>query len=69
MVTTCRQRDALRRAAEACARGSSGCRGGGTPDCLAVEVDAALEALAELVGETVTEDILDEIFSRFCIGK
>ena len=33
-----------------------------------VEVDA-WEKLGEITGETVGEDIIDEIFSRFCVGK
>lgn len=35
----------------------------------AVELRAALDALAELTGEVVAEDVLAAIFSRFCIGK
>jgi tRNA modification GTPase len=34
-----------------------------------VELRAALDALGQIVGSTDTEDILGEIFSRFCIGK
>jgi tRNA U34 5-carboxymethylaminomethyl modifying GTPase MnmE/TrmE len=29
----------------------------------------ALELLSELTGESVTEDVINEIFSKFCIGK
>ncbi len=36
---------------------------------VAVSVRAALDALGEIVGAVYTEDILDRIFSRFCIGK
>lgn len=36
---------------------------------VALAVRAALEALGEIVGAVYTEDILDRIFSRFCIGK
>ena len=28
-----------------------------------------LENLGEITGETVTDDIIDEIFSKFCLGK
>ncbi len=39
------------------------------PEIIAEEVDSALAALKELTGEITTEDILDKIFSEFCIGK
>jgi tRNA modification GTPase len=35
----------------------------------AVDIHAALNALGEITGETVGEDLLDEIFRNFCIGK
>jgi tRNA modification GTPase len=34
-----------------------------------VDVTAAVQALGEITGETVGEDLLATIFSRFCIGK
>jgi tRNA modification GTPase len=36
---------------------------------VAMDAGKALEALGELTGEVFNEDILDEIFSKFCIGK
>ena len=42
---------------------------GMTPDALLTAVEAALEALGELTGRTVREDITARIFSRFCVGK
>lgn len=39
------------------------------PELAAVELRSALDALGRIVGATDTEDILGEIFSRFCIGK
>ena len=38
-------------------------------DILAVQVRSALEELGEMVGAVYTDDLLDRIFSRFCIGK
>jgi tRNA modification GTPase len=35
----------------------------------AIDLKDALDALGEIVGETAREDILEQIFSRFCIGK
>jgi len=39
------------------------------PDLIAVELQAALDHLGEIIGETTTGEMLDLIFSRFCIGK
>ncbi len=39
------------------------------PELLALELRGALEQLGEMVGTVYTEDLLDRIFSRFCIGK
>jgi tRNA modification GTPase len=36
---------------------------------IAFELREGLDHLAEITGETCSEDILNEIFSRFCIGK
>ncbi len=38
-------------------------------DCLEVDIKACWENLGEISGDTVSEDILDKIFSDFCIGK
>jgi len=41
----------------------------GTTDLLAVDLTAAASALGEITGETVSEDVLETIFSSFCVGK
>jgi len=38
-------------------------------DLLEIDVRNAYDALGEIVGDTVTDEILDEVFSRFCLGK
>lgn len=38
-------------------------------DFIEVDVKSAYENLGEIIGETVSDDIIDEVFSRFCLGK
>lgn len=40
-----------------------------SPDFIVIDLRAAWEKLGELTGDTVGEDIIDQIFSQFCIGK
>ena len=42
---------------------------GVTPDLLAVDLRAALTHLSAVVGENISEEVLNNVFSRFCIGK
>jgi tRNA modification GTPase len=42
---------------------------GEPPELVALEVRGALDELGEMVGAVYTDDLLDRIFSRFCIGK
>lgn len=38
-------------------------------DCTIIDIRAAIDALGEITGDTVADDIINEIFARFCIGK
>jgi tRNA modification GTPase len=69
IITSVRHRDALRRAGEALHRALEALRQGLSPEFPAVEIREALEALGLITGETTDEEILDRIFSKFCIGK
>ncbi len=40
-----------------------------TIDCILIDLRDAYNALGEITGKTATEDIVDKIFSRFCVGK
>ena len=40
-----------------------------TPDVLLCDVEAAIESLSVMTGKTVSEEIIENIFSRFCVGK
>ena len=47
----------------------SGLECGRTPDLLSIDARNAIRHLGEITGEVTNNDILGEIFSRFCIGK
>jgi tRNA modification GTPase len=40
-----------------------------TPDALLCDIEGAIGALGEMTGKTVSEEIIENIFSRFCVGK
>jgi tRNA modification GTPase len=42
---------------------------GQAPDIASLEIKGALEALGRITGRVLTEDLLEEVFSRFCLGK
>ncbi|HLZ70814.1 MAG TPA: tRNA uridine-5-carboxymethylaminomethyl(34) synthesis GTPase MnmE [Dehalococcoidia bacterium] len=68
-LSTLRQRDAARRALTSVRAACEGFAAGAPEDLLSVDLAAAVRALGELTGEDATEDLLDTIFTRFCIGK
>ena len=41
----------------------------GAASAVLVDVEQALQALAELTGRTMREDLINRIFARFCVGK
>lgn len=69
ILTNPRQFDAIRRAHEAMLRALQGLKLGLTPDAVLTDVEAAMEAMGEVTGATVREDITARIFERFCVGK
>ena len=64
-----RHQDALRRAREATVRTLEALRSELTLELVALDLRIAVNAVGEIVGKTATEDLLDAIFSQFCIGK
>jgi tRNA modification GTPase len=42
---------------------------GETPDIVLTEAEGAMQAIGELSGRTVREDVTERIFARFCVGK
>ena len=64
-----RHQEALSRAREATVRTIEALRSGATLELAALDLRIAVNAVGEIVGKTDTEDLLDMIFSQFCIGK
>ncbi len=64
-----RHQQVLERAREAVIRTRSGLEDQATLELVAFELRVALTALGEVVGKTSVEDLLDSIFSQFCLGK
>ncbi|MBE6958287.1 MAG: tRNA uridine-5-carboxymethylaminomethyl(34) synthesis GTPase MnmE [Ruminococcaceae bacterium] len=69
ILTNARQFDACRRAYEAMLKALQGLKMGQTPDLVLIDIEAAMEAMGEVTGATVREDITARIFERFCVGK
>jgi tRNA modification GTPase len=69
VMINARHQDALRRAREAALGTIDAMRGGLPLDLVAADLRIAVQAVGEIVGQTATEDLLDSIFSQFCIGK
>lgn len=69
IVTNARHQEALRRASEGLHYAIESLENGMPPDLVAVDLRIGLDGLGDIVGKTTTEDILDRIFSQFCVGK
>ncbi|MGD9344358.1 MAG: tRNA uridine-5-carboxymethylaminomethyl(34) synthesis GTPase MnmE, partial [Candidatus Aminicenantes bacterium] len=64
-----RQKLLLRDVRESLEKASKIILSGDTEEVLVAEVRQSLPALSELIGEIQADDILNDIFSRFCVGK
>lgn len=69
VLTNLRHKLALEKSAELLAQASDTIRKDLSPELPALDIRESLDCLGEIVGITTTEDILNEIFSNFCIGK
>jgi len=67
--TAGRCRQSLERAADSLARARRLAARAGVEELIASEIRVALTELGKVVGAVYTDDVLDRIFSRFCIGK
>ena len=69
LLTNARQAEAVGRALSAVAAAREALDFGMTPDAVLTDAEHALEALGELTGKSIREDLVATIFSRFCVGK
>lgn len=69
VITNMRQREALRSAREAIKEAIKAVDERLSPELIAIELKESLDCIGEVVGEVITDDILDRVFSQFCIGK
>lgn len=69
LVTNPRHKGALARSESRLAQAVKDFREGMPEDFVAINLTSALKALGEITGETVGEELLETIFSRFCVGK
>lgn len=69
LVSNPRHKDALQRAEQHLAAAEESYHADMPADFISIDLTAALMALGEITGDEVGEDLLEAIFSRFCIGK
>jgi len=69
LITEVRHRDALARAGAALSETGAAIEAGRSLEFAAVDAREALDALGEIVGVVTTDEILETIFSKFCVGK
>jgi tRNA modification GTPase len=69
VVTALRHRTGLTKAIEALHRAVESINGRLSSEFVSLDLRGALDALGDILGVTTTDDILDHVFSQFCIGK
>lgn len=68
-ITNKRQQECLKRSREALQRALTAAQAEELQDMIYIDLKSALLALDEITGEVITDDILNNIFDHFCIGK
>ena len=69
ILTNARQTEAVSRALEAVRGAKAALESGLTPDAVLSDAERAMNALGEITGKTLREDLTARIFERFCVGK
>jgi tRNA modification GTPase len=69
MVSSSRHKEALNRAVDHVEAAMEAYQADLSPDLIAIDVAVAINSLGEMTGQTASEDLVETIFSNFCIGK
>ena len=69
ILTNPRQAQAMQTALDYLVQAEKAIEAGLTPDIILTEIEGAMDAIGELTGKTVREDVTNRIFQRFCVGK
>ena len=69
LVTNVRHKDLLEKALKSIREAMDAHEGGMPLDCITIDIKNAAEYLGRITGESVSEEVMHQIFSRFCIGK
>ena len=69
LISNIRHRDCLIKARLFLENALNAAKAFATPDIISIDLQEALSALGEITGQTVSENIIKDIFSRFCVGK
>ena len=69
VVTSARHRDLLDKADRSVKDAIKMVEAGEALELIEIDVNSCYQDLGEIIGETVQDDVLQEVFSRFCLGK
>jgi tRNA modification GTPase len=69
LMSNIRHRDLMQKAIKSLERGIEAIKSGMTLDCVAADIHEAINSISEITGDIISEEIENEIFSKFCIGK
>ena len=69
IITNIRHKEAIKKSKESICKALEAINTGMTVDIIAIYLKDSIENLNTITGENVTEDIINEIFSKFCLGK
>jgi tRNA modification GTPase len=69
IIPNLRHKITLERSLRLCVTAIEEIRKGTSFEFIAIDIQEAIDSLGEIIGDTAKEDVIDQIFSRFCIGK
>ena len=69
LISNARHKNMLSKADEALSRALMTIESGMPEDFISMDLQDALSALGEITGDSVDDEIIDRIFTRFCLGK